>query len=225
MPVRDVRVNADDSSLRDVFRAGANPPLRVIAEADESIYASGEHDDSMYLIESGQVKVFMSSAEGKDCLIAVYTEGDLFGESCFTGSAKRFENAAAMQRTVVLRMHRRDFIAETKRKERVEALVKHLALRSAERQTAIFDLITLDSQKRLAKVLLTLSAKLGTPDGAFQRIDQRISQEDLAQIVGTTRPRVTAFMQEFRKLGIIDTPGPRSIRIHRQRARDYLGGD
>jgi CRP-like cAMP-binding protein len=168
------------------------------------------------------VKLFMSSAAGKDCLIAIYAPGEIFGESCFTGTMKRFESASAMRRTVVLRMTRREFTAEVGRASLTEALLQHLASRSAERQTAVFDLTTMDSERRLAKVLLQLGQKLGKAEGAHYLIEQRISQEELAQIVGTTRPRVTAFMQRFRALGIIDTPGPRAIRIDRQAARDFV---
>ena len=86
---------------------------------------------------------------------------------------------------------------------------------------AVFDLITNDSEQRLAKVLLTFGEKLGRADGPFLRLEHRISHEELSQIVGTTRPRITAFMQRFRTLGLIETAG-RSISVHRQRIRAFL---
>ena len=88
---------------------------------------------------------------------------------------------------------------------------------------AVFDLITNDSARRLAKTLLTFAERLGVPDGPFLRLE-RISHEELSQIVGTTRPRITAFMQRFRKLGMIQTEG-RTIRVNRQRAREFLAAN
>ncbi|MFP5245736.1 MAG: Crp/Fnr family transcriptional regulator [Thermoanaerobaculia bacterium] len=197
---------------------------RVRVDAQQSIYATGDEDDSLYLIESGQVKLSMSSAEGQDCLLAIYITGEVFGESCLVGGGKRFETATAMQPTVVRRASRKEFLAAVERMHAMDALLRHLATRLAERQTAVFDLITMDSARRLAKVLLGFAEKLGTPDGPYIRLDQRVSHEELSQIVGTTRPRVTAFMQRFRTLGLIETSG-RSIIVHRQKVREFLAHD
>ena len=177
----------------------------------------------MYLVESGRAKLFMSSESGRDCLLAIYTAGDVFGESCFESSEKRVESASAMSRVIVRRLPRRDFLHEVRRAQLTDELLRHLASRIAEGQAMILDLITSDSERRLAKMLLHLAEKLGTADGPYVRVEQRISHEDLSQMVGTTRPRVTAFLQNFKRLGIIDTPGPRSIRVHRQRIREFLG--
>ena len=98
-------------SLRDVFERASLADTRVRVDAQAPIYANGDEDESMYLIESGQVKLSMSSASGRDCLLAIYSTGDLFGESCFTGTPKRSETATAMQPTVVRRVSRRDFLA------------------------------------------------------------------------------------------------------------------
>ncbi|HEX7152884.1 MAG TPA: Crp/Fnr family transcriptional regulator [Thermoanaerobaculia bacterium] len=199
--------------------------MRIKYNAHDSIYAAGETDDSLYLIETGQVKVYLSSASGKDCLLAIYTDGDVFGESCFTGSERRHESVVAMLPTVVRRIARKDVVAEVARAGAIEALLRHLATRAADREQAVFDLGTMSAERRLAKVLLELAQRLGGEDGAFFHIEQRISHEELSQIVGTTRPRITAFMQQFRKLGLIDTSGPRSIRVHRSKTADYLARD
>lgn len=201
------------------------PFAHVRIEAQEPIYASGDRDDSMYVIESGQVKVVMSSAGGNDCLLAVYAAGEVFGETCLDGTARRIESASAMAPTLVRRVARRDVVAEVKRANGCEALLRHLARRLIERQTAVFDLITMDAAPRLAKSLLQIAEKLGETDGEYLRIEQRISHEELSQIVGTTRPRITAFMQQFRREGLIDTAGSRVIRVHRQRVIDYLARD
>ncbi|HWW62205.1 MAG TPA: Crp/Fnr family transcriptional regulator, partial [Thermoanaerobaculia bacterium] len=168
------RAHAPARLLRDVFQRDSLSLRRVEINPEEYVYNTGDVDDAMYLIEAGQVKVFMSSAGGQDCLLAIHTAGDVFGESCFAGS-KRFEIAQAMEPTIVLRALRRDFVAEVRRAEMMDALLRHLGARIAERQIAAFDLATMDSERRLAKVLLHLSEKLGVAEGAWQRIDQ-ISQ-------------------------------------------------
>ncbi len=208
-------------SLREVFERASLADTRVRIDAQAPIYANGDEDESMYLIESGQVKLSMSSAAGKDCILAIYTAGDVFGESCFTTPAKRFESAIAMQPTVVRKASRRDFLAAVERAKATEVLLAHLAKRIAERQTAVFDLVTMPSERRLAKVLLGVAEKLGVPEGPYLKLDQKISHEELSQIVGTTRPRITAFMQGFRERGLIVTAG-RTISVHRERSREFI---
>ena len=197
-------------------------------DANAAIYANGDEDESMYLIESGQVKVSMSSAAGKDCLLAIYTAGDVFGETCFaalsSSPSKRFETATAMQLTVVRRAQRRDFLVAVEKMKATEVLLAHLARRIAERQTAVFDLVTMPSERRLAKVLLAVAEKLGVAQGPFLKLDQKISHEELSQIVGTTRPRITAFIQRFRERGLLVTVG-RTISVHRDRMRDFADQD
>lgn len=205
-----------------MFSRDSLSAVRARIEAQHPIYAPGDDDDSMYLIESGQVKLTMSSEAGKDCLLAIYTTGDVFGESCFAGTEKRFESAIAMQPTVVKRASRRDFLAEVQRASAMAALVRHLATRMTERQTAVFDLVTMDAERRLAKVLLEFAEKLGKKDGPYLRIEQRISHEELSQIVGTTRPRITAFIQRFRKAGILEDSRKRSLSVHQANVRAFL---
>lgn len=223
MPSKDGRTHAHVPSLRDVFDRASSSAAHVRADAQQAIYGTGDDDDAMYLIESGQVKLSMSSAAGKDCLLAIYTAGDLFGESCFI-SPKRIESAVAMLPTVVRRVAKRDFLAAVKATSAIDLLIGHLASRMGERQTAVFDLITMDAERRLAKVLLGIAEKLGTYDEPYLRLEQRISHEELSQIVGTTRPRITAFMQRFRRLGILEDIGHRSIGVHRARAKEFLAG-
>lgn len=221
MPSRNGRAQAQAPSLSDVFDNDALAGARVRVAAQESIYAAGDDDDSMYLIESGQVKLSMSSVSGKDCLIAIYSAGEVFGESCFDGAGRRRENASAMMPTVVRRALRREFLTEVQRMARTDALLQHLAGRIAERQAAVFDLVTMDSERRLAKVLLDIGRKLGSADGEYLVVDQRVSHEELSQMVGTTRPRITAFMQRFRRDGLVETTG-RAIRLHVQRFIAFL---
>ena len=211
-------------SLREVFDRVSAADARQRFDAHAAIYANGDEDESMYLIESGQVKLSMSSAAGKDCLVAIYTAGDVFGESCFTASPKRFETASAMQATVVRRATKRDFLAAVEKAKATESLLEFLALRIAERQAAVFDLVTMSSERRLAKVLLTVAEKLGVADGPYLKLVQKISHEELSQMVGTTRPRITAFIKIFEKKNLV-TKVRRSISVHRERMREFIDAD
>ncbi|HVE71401.1 MAG TPA: Crp/Fnr family transcriptional regulator [Thermoanaerobaculia bacterium] len=222
MPTIDGRAPSLAPSLREAFDRASAADARVRVNAQEPIYASGDEDESMYLIESGQVKVSMASAGGKDCLIAIYTKGELFGESCFTAGPKRFETATAMQPTIVRRVPRRDFIAAVERLRVTDALVQHVATRLSDRQWAVFDLVTMPSERRLAKVLLEMAEKLGTRETVYLRVDPKISHEELSQMVGTTRPRITAFMQKFRKLGLLETAG-RTIIVNHPKLAQFVG--
>ena len=207
-------------SLREVFDRASLADTRERVDAQAAIYASGEADETLYLIESGQVKVSMSSASGKDCLIAIYATGDLFGEGCFLAS-RRADTAIAMLPTVVRKVSKRDFVAAVERANAIDALLAHLARRIAERQAAVFDLITMPSERRLAKVLLAIAEKLGSVDGPYLILDQKVSHEELSQIVGTTRPRITAFIQHFRESGLVVTVG-RAIKVHREKTHAFI---
>jgi CRP-like cAMP-binding protein len=224
MPSKDGRAHAQAPSLREVFDRDATPDARVRVEAHQPVYATGDEDDSMYLIESGQVKLSLSSAAGKDCLLAIFTAGEVFGESCFNGHERRIENAIAMQTSIVRRIPRRDFLAAVERATATSTLLRHLAARLTERENAVFDLVTMPSERRLAKVLLEIAERLGTRNGAHLTLDQRISHEDLSQIVGTTRPRITAFLAKFKKLGLLDRDG-RMIKVHVEKTREYVMRD
>jgi CRP-like cAMP-binding protein len=212
---------AQATSLREMFDRQTLATTRLRIEGQQVVYATGDEDEAIYFIEQGQVKISISSEEGKDCLLAIYGTGDVFGETCFDGNDRRAESATAMTFTIVRRTSKREFLAEVDRAGAMELLLRHLATRLQERQLAVFDLITNDSEQRLAKALLTFAEKLGRPDGPFLRLEHRISHEELSQIVGTTRPRITAFMQRFRTLGLIETTG-RSISVNRQRTRAFL---
>jgi CRP/FNR family cyclic AMP-dependent transcriptional regulator len=211
---------ANEPSLRETFERHTLASTRVRVDGQQLLYSTGDDDGALYLVEQGQVKISMASAEGKDCLLAIHGPGEVFGESCFNNE-RRGESATAMTYTIVRRVSKRELLAEVERAGAIELLLRHLAMRLSERQVAVFDLITNGSEQRLAKALLTFAEKLGHLDGPFLRLDHRISHEELSQIVGTTRPRITAFMQRFRTLGLIETAG-RSISVHRQRTRAFL---
>src|SRR5215210_1139981 len=112
MPGTDGNARAQPPSLTDLFDRESLSAARMRIDAQQSIYEATDDDDAIYLIESGQVKLSMSTAAGEECLLAFYAAGEVFGESCFSGLGKRMERASAMLPTVVRRVPCQEFLAE-----------------------------------------------------------------------------------------------------------------
>ncbi len=192
------------------------------------VYTCGDPGNTLYYIESGQVKLLMLSPEGRECLLAIYTAGDLFGESCLSGSGVRLETAIAREETVLRPLTIPRFFAQLGRDGLGEGFMKYLTVRIADQQEVIANLVTADSEQRLGKTLLQLARKLGKQDprsirmGKDIRIEHEISQEDLSEMVGTTRPRITTFMQRFRNLGLVETSAEHFLIIKENKLTDYL---
>jgi CRP-like cAMP-binding protein len=187
-----------------------------VFESHISIYNAGDRADRVYLLTSGRVKLVTMSPLGKECLLAILTAGHIFGELCLDAArSRRFETARTMSRTVVKAMPVPAFHAWLCREELQGAFVQYLIDRVVQQQQVITSLVTVDCQRRLGELLLLLARTLGTPDSRSVRIDARISHEELSQMVGTTRPRVTTFINRFRSLGLIEL-GPRRQMIVRE---------
>lgn len=132
------------------------------------------------------------------------------------------ETATAMEDTMLKRISRPNFLAYLRRDSLFEGFVKYLVIRVSEQQEAIADLVNVDSEQRLAKNLLLLARKLGKKSNHWTRIEKKVSHEELSQMIGTTRPRVTEFMRRFRELGLIEVCEDRSLIIKEQKLNDYL---
>jgi len=188
----------------------------------DSVYTCGEVDASIYFIERGQVKLMLTSASGKECLLAIYCAGDIFGELCLAGIAKRQSTAVAMEDCVLKRMPCADFLALLRVDDLVEGLALYLAGRLVGQQRTIAELMTVDSEHRLGETLLRLAEQIGKHDPRSLRIEQRISHQDLSEMVGTTRPRITKFMGRFHALGLIETTAQRHLIVKEKKLRGYL---
>ena len=112
----------------------------------------------VYFVESGQVKLLMLSSEGKECLLAIYSGGDIFGELCLSGIGARVETATAMKATTVKQIPYSQFFARLHRDSLFEGFVRYLAVRIADQQQIIANLVTVDSEQRLGQTLLQLAA-------------------------------------------------------------------
>ena len=150
----------------------------------------------VYFIESGQIKLLMLSSEGRECLLAIYSDGDVFGELCLSGLGARLETATAMKTTMLKRVPCGQFFARLVRDSLAEGFVRYLAARVADQQQVIANLVTVDSEQRLGQTLLQLARTMGKKDPRSIRIELKITHEELSEMVGTTRPRISLFIKE-----------------------------
>jgi len=186
------------------------------------VYVCGDPAGCVYFIESGQIKLLMLSPEGKECLLAIHTLGDTFGELCLAGSRPRQETATAMEDTRLKRIPCTQFFQHLTNNSLVEAFVQYIATRIGDQQQVIANLITVDSEHRMGETLLLLANKLGQPDPRSTRIEQKITHEELSEMVGTTRPRVTAFMLKFRRLGLVEISPEHFLIVKERKLSEYL---
>ena len=188
----------------------------------ENVYAVGSEIEMVYFISSGKVKLVTSSSEGKECTLAIHAAGDIFGELCLSGLQRRLETATAMEDTLVKQVPCDKFLERLNRDLLLEGFVKYLAVRVADQQEVIANLVTVDSEQRLGQTLLHLARKLGKKDPRSIRIELRISHEELASMVGTTRSRISVFMQRFRNLGLIENTEEHYLIIKEHKLKAYL---
>ncbi|MCC5978678.1 MAG: Crp/Fnr family transcriptional regulator [Salinarimonas sp.] len=179
---------------------------------DQAVFEQGDAADAVYYVQTGKVKLSVLSEQGKGAVIALLGPGDFFGEGCLAGQTMCISSAVAMADTQVIRIDKRTIqklIADDPAFS--EVFVAHLLERAVRVEADLIDQLFNSSEKRLARLLLIL-ANFGK-DGEPEPILAEISQETLAQMIGTTRPRVSHFMNKFRKLGFISYNG--RIEVHR----------
>ena len=188
----------------------------------DHVYTVGDERETVYFIEKGQIKLVMVSGEGKECMLAIHGAGDVFGELCLSGLGGRLETATAMEETLLKEIPCDKFLERLKRDSLLEGFVRYLAVRVADQQQVIANLVTVDSEQRLGKTLLQIARKLGKKDPRSIRIEVRISHEELATMVGTTRPRISVFMQRFRNLELIEYNSEHHLIIKEKKLTAYL---
>jgi CRP/FNR family transcriptional regulator, cyclic AMP receptor protein len=179
---------------------------------NQVIYRQGEPADSVFYIQTGKAKKTVISEQGKEAVVAVLGVGDFFGEGCMAGQSLRLGSVTALIDCVIARISKAD-IARVIHKEPAfaELFISHLLARNSRVEADLVDQLFNSSEKRLARTLLLL-ANFGK-EGEPEPIQAKISQETLADMVGTTRSRVSSFMNKFRKLGLINYNG--KIEVHR----------
>ncbi|HQR35662.1 MAG TPA: Crp/Fnr family transcriptional regulator [Blastocatellia bacterium] len=217
-----LRSDLFEQQLRDSLRNETLNSRALTIDKHDHVYTCGDQDATIYFIESGQVKLLMISPEGRECLLAIHAAGDIFGELSLSGSGARLETATAMEDTVLKQIPNSRFFARLDRDALFEGFVRYLTLRIADQQQVIANLVTVDSEQRLGKTLLQLARKLGKKKTRSVHIELKISHEELSEMVGTTRPRISTFMQRFRNLGLIETNTDNFLVIKEQKLTSYL---
>jgi CRP-like cAMP-binding protein len=214
----------------DLFKHQMRESLRIEILNSRSItiakhghvYTCGDNDEMVYFIESGQIKLLMLSPGGKECLLAIHVAGDIFGELCLSGLGPRLETAAAMEETKLKQIPCPKFFARLGSDALFAGFVQYLAVRIADQQQVIANLAPVDSEQRLGKTLLQLARKLGKKDQRSIRIEPKITHEELSEMAGATRLRISMFMQRFHNLGLIEMNADHFLIIREKKLADYL---
>jgi len=179
----------------------------------QPIFAQGDLSDAVFYIKKGKVKLTVVSETGKEATIGILNEGDFFGEGCLAAQLFRLGSATAMTDCTVMRIDKKSMIEVLQREPGFsEMFAKYLLARNIRYEEDLVDQLFNSSEKRLARVLLLLAhfGKEGKPESVVPKM----SQETLAEMVGTTRSRVNFFMNRFRKLGFIDYRAGDELQVH-----------
>jgi CRP/FNR family cyclic AMP-dependent transcriptional regulator len=177
----------------------------------EIVSAQGDPADAVFYIESGKVKLTVVSEQGKEAVIAMLGTNDFFGEGCLAGQTQRIATAAAMMDSVIVRLEKAAIVRVIHQEPAFSGMfIAHLLARAIRVEADLVDQLFNSSEKRLARLLLLL-ANFGKEEKP-EPVLAKISQETLADMIGTTRSRVSFFMNKFRKLGLIDYNG--DIEVH-----------
>jgi CRP/FNR family cyclic AMP-dependent transcriptional regulator len=178
---------------------------------DQVVFSQGQVADAVFYIQQGKVKLTVVSEQGKEAVIAILGPGDFFGEGCLNGHPLRIATSRAVDECVVTRLEKATMIAIIHNEpDFSELFMSYLLTRSSRIEEDLIDQLFNSSEKRLARLLLLLAnfGKQGRPEP----IVGKISQETMADMIGTTRSRVSFFMNKFRKLGFIDYNG--KLEVH-----------
>jgi len=191
-------------------RVGAGRTI-VACQAQSPIFAQGDAADAVFYIQDGQVKLSVVSVRGKEAVIAMLKPQAFFGEGCLAGQPLRMATATALTDCSLMRIEKQEMIRVLHADSAfAELFMAYLLSRTLRIEEDLIDQLFNSSEKRLARVLLLL-ARFGE-DGQVEAVIPRISQETLAEMIGTTRSRVNFFLNKFRKLGFIDYNG--GLHVH-----------
>jgi CRP/FNR family cyclic AMP-dependent transcriptional regulator len=173
---------------------------------DEIVFSQGDVADTVFYIQKGRVKVVVISEQGKEAVVGILETGQFFGEGCMNGHSLRIATTTAMEECLVTAITKTAMLAALHDQPKFsELFMTYLLTRNSRIEEDLIDQLFNSSEKRLARLLLLL-ANFGK-EGSPQLITPNISQETLAEMIGTTRSRVSFFMNRFRKLGFISYNG------------------
>ena len=190
--------------------AGIRPRLLKFARG-ATVFAQGAPATSVFYIETGSLKLSVLSSSGKEAVVAMLAPGDFLGEGCLAGQPLRMGTAAAVVPTAALRIQKPDMMRMLHEQTAfAERFITHMLTRNIRIEEDLVDQLFNSSEKRLARTLLLL-ARYGR-EAKAQRVLPKLSQQTLAEMIGTTRSRVNFFMNKFRRLGFIEYNG--GLKVH-----------
>jgi CRP-like cAMP-binding protein len=199
LDLKGLLTKANGARTKASYRAGA------------PIFAQGELADAIFYIKKGKVKLTVLSKQGKEAVVGMLGDGEFFGEGCMAGQLVRMATATAISECSIVKLEKADAVRALQEQPAFsEMFVTHLLSRNIKIEEDLVDQLFNSSEKRLARVLLLL-ANFGK-EGKPEPVIPKITQETLASIVGTTRSRVSFFMNRFRKLGFIQYNG--GLEVH-----------
>jgi CRP-like cAMP-binding protein len=173
---------------------------------NETIFRQGDPADAVFYIIEGECKVAVVSEKGKEAVVALHEKGDFFGEGCLTGQSRRIATVTTTTESEIMRFDKATMVRALHDEPKFsELFISHLLARNVRVEADLVDQLFNSSEKRLARLLL-LMANFGK-EGRPEPVIAKVSQETLAEMIGTTRSRVSFFMNKFRKLGFIDYNG------------------
>jgi len=213
MSKRSVNTGSTAAEIGPIAILGRAGHGRTVSQykPKDIIFAQGDGADAIFYIKKGKVKVTVVSKQGKEAIVAILDADEFFGEGCLIGQIKRLATATAMTECEIMRMEKDELMDVLRRDPGFSIMfISHIMARSARTEEDLIDLLFNSTEKRLARVLLLL-ANFGK-EGRPEPIAGKISQEALAEMIGTTRSRVSLFMNKFRKAGFIDYNG--RIEVH-----------
>jgi CRP/FNR family transcriptional regulator, cyclic AMP receptor protein len=204
------RVKASFNPKQFLARVGEGKTISKYRK-DKIVFSQGEIAESIFYIQQGKVKLTVVSEQGKEAVVAILGPGQFFGEACLNGHPLRIGTTRALEDCVITRLEKATMIATIHNEpEFSELFMSYLLNRNSRIEEDLIDQLFNSSEKRLARLLLLL-ANFGK-EGRPEPIVGKFSQETLAEMIGTTRSRVSFFMNKFRKLGFIEYNG--KIEVH-----------
>jgi CRP-like cAMP-binding protein len=196
------------------FLAGISRGKTVLEYgADRTIFVQGDAADSVWYLKQGKVKLAVTSRQGKEAIVSILGDNEFFGEGCLAGQPLRISTATAVNDCTLYRIEKALMVRMLHEQHGVaELFITHLLTRNSRFEEDLVDQLFNSSEKRLARILLLL-AHFGK-ESRVETVHPGINQEHLAQMVGTTRSRVSHFMNKFRTLGFIDYAGSGALKVN-----------
>jgi CRP-like cAMP-binding protein len=197
-----------------VFLAGISHGKTVLEfSADRTIFVQGDPADSVWYVQHGEVKLAVTSQQGKEAIVSILGSNEFFGEGCLAGQPLRISTASAVTDCTLYRIEKALMVRLLHEQHGIsELFITHLLTRNTRFEGDLVDQLFNSSEKRLARILLLL-AHFGK-ESRTETVHPGINQEHLAQMVGTTRSRVSHFMNKFRSLGFIDYTGNGALTVN-----------